>query len=294
MADRTELMDSALESSPEGIALVSEAGKVLLWNHAAEEISGFACIEVVARRTPFELDPLLFPAKLSFVDAGERQESGSLFHFQHKLGHEIQVTARARVLRNDLGERIGHAIYFRPGDRRGPIATNESALTPDAESAHEQLAERIEESFVEFKKSGKPFGIVWISVDQASGLRVSHGARACNAMLDSVERALSNSLHSGEEIGRWNDSEFVVLSQEPALERLSGRMQVLAGLARTSVFRWWGDRISITVSAGAALAETEDELAPLLERAHAAMTSSIHAGGNRTTMAPRRQPCSQS
>ena len=294
MADRSELMESALEASPEGIALISEGGQVLLWNRAAEAMSGFPGIEVVARRTPFELEPLLFPPTLSEPDAVSRQEHGTLLHFQHKLGHEIQVIARVRVLRNDLGERIGHAILFRPGDRRGQIAAAENSGDVEAASIREQLAQRMEESFAEFKQGGKAFGVVRISVDQAGALRSSHGTRAYDAMLDCVERTLSNTLHSSEEIGRWVDAEFLVLTEEPTADRLAARMQAFAGMARISVFRWWGDRISITVSAGAAFAEPEEDLVQLMERAQVAMTSSIHAGGNHTMMAPRRHLCSRS
>lgn len=294
MADRTELMDSALASSPEGIALVSDEGQVVVWNRAAAEISGYPAIEVIARHAPTELEPLLFPSMLSSQDTGPQQERGSACHLQHKLGHDIHVIARVRVLRNDLGERIGHAVLFRLGDRRSQLAASEADPGSDAATSREQLAERVEESFADFKRGIRPFAIVWITVDQAAPLRISHGARACSAMLDSVERTLSNSLHTDEEIGRWGDAEFLVVTEESTPERLSARMQMFAGLARTSVFRWWGDRVSITVSAGAALAEPDEDLEQVLERAHAAMSSSIHAGGNHTTMAPGGHACSRS
>jgi len=69
---------------------------------------------------------------------------------------------------------------------------------------------------------------------------------------------------------------------------------VLAGLARTADFRWWGDRVSLTVSIGAAQAQSAGTLADLLERAKAAMFSSYHAGGNRVTAAPEGDACSRS
>jgi len=72
---------------------------------------------------------------------------------------------------------------------------------------------------------------------------------------------------------------------------LAAHAQVLAGLARTADFRWWGDRISLTVSIGAAQADPAETLAQLLERAKAAMISSIHAGGNHITPAPWRHEC---
>ena len=105
-----------------------------------------------------------------------------------------------------------------------------------------------------FVHEGAPLGVLWIAVDQAGELRKTHGARACETMLESVERTLANGLRPGEEIGRWGDDEFLILSHERSPEVLASHAQVLAGLARTADFRWWGDRVSLTVSVGAAAA----------------------------------------
>jgi GGDEF domain-containing protein len=72
---------------------------------------------------------------------------------------------------------------------------------------------------------------------------------------------------------------------------LAVHAQVLAGLARTADFRWWGDRVSLTVSIGAAQAESAATLADLLERAKAAMFTSFRAGGNQIAPAPEGHPC---
>jgi GGDEF domain-containing protein len=95
-------------------------------------------------------------------------------------------------------------------------------------------------------------------------------------------------------MGRWGDDEYLILSHERTPEMLASHAQVLAGLARTADFRWWGDRVSLTVSVGAAQAERDGSLIDLLERAKAAMFSSIHAGGNHITSAPGRKACSPS
>ncbi len=96
---------------------------------------------------------------------------------------------------------------------------------------------------------------------------------------------MSAGLTTAEEIGRWGDDEFLVLSHEPSAAMLAAHAQVLAGMARTTDFRWWGDRISISVSIGAAQAEKGETLARLLERAQSAMQESVHAGGNQSTCA---------
>ena len=74
-------------------------------------------------------------------------------------------------------------------------------------------------------------------------------------------------MRPAEELGRWGDDEFLVISHEHTPEMLAAHAQALAGLARTADFRWWGDRVSLTVSIGAAQADLDETLAQLLERA---------------------------
>ena len=40
MTDRTELLEAALDSLPDGIVLASQEGQVMFWNRAAEAITG--------------------------------------------------------------------------------------------------------------------------------------------------------------------------------------------------------------------------------------------------------------
>ncbi|HEU5457172.1 MAG TPA: PAS domain-containing protein, partial [Terracidiphilus sp.] len=57
-SNRLELMESALAAHPEGVALLGVDGQIAFWNHAAETITGFAAIEIVARSIPEALQPL--------------------------------------------------------------------------------------------------------------------------------------------------------------------------------------------------------------------------------------------
>ena len=134
-----------------------------------------------------------------------------------------------------------------------------------------EVEDRLASMHEDFLRSDIPLGVLWVTVDQARGLRRTHGARACEAMLEKVERTLASGLKPAEEIGRWGDDEFLVLSHERSPAMLAAHAQTLAGLARTTDFRWWGDRVSLTVSIGAAQAERGEPLADLLERAQTAM-----------------------
>ncbi len=297
MSGRNELMEAALEAHPEGIALVDAAGQVLFWNRAAETITGFTGIEVVARTAPWAIDPLVHGG--GAWDGASRLDGASgarsaVVHGRHKLGSDLALAARRLVLRDGLGERIGMAVLFHPAEVVEALPRGEVGDGETVEESQAQLEARLSDRFEEFLQGSAELGLIWLIVDQAHELRGTHGARACEAMMERTERALAGALHAGEELGRWGEDEFLILTRDAQPEGLLMRGQCVAGVARTTEFRWWGDRVSVTVSAGAASAQRGETLIGLLERAKAAMFSSLHAGGNRVTLAPGRQLCSRS
>jgi PAS domain S-box-containing protein/diguanylate cyclase (GGDEF)-like protein len=297
MADRAELLEVALDSFPEGIALLGGEGQIMFWNRAADAITGYSGADLLSRQAPEPLEPLLLAsARLENIepDAGGQLGHRTLVHAQHKLGHDVPVMARYFVLRDGMGGRMGMAVLFHPADGLDALPHGECDQGGDLKASQAVLEDRLATMFGDFTRGGLPFGVQWISVDQAAELRKTHGIKACEAMLEKVERVMANGLRPAEEMGRWGDDEFLILSHERTPEMLATHAQELAGLARTADFRWWGDRASLTVSIGAAQAEQEGTLVDLLERAKAAMITSFHAGGNQITSAPGGQACTPS
>ena len=299
MRDRTELLESALDSLPAGIALFGMQGEVLFWNHAAEAITGYAGVDLVGQAIPEAIEPLA-PGSASHgalqPGANSRTSHGAMVRARHKLGHEMKAITRVVVLRDGLGERIGTAAVFHPAESLDALPHGVTGENEAVGASQADIEDRLQIEFEDVARGGLPFGVLWISVDQAQGLRKTHGTSACEAMLEKVQRALAQGLRPAEEVGRWGDDEFLIISHERTTEMLAAHAQALAGLARTADFRWWGDRVSLTVSIGAAQAghDQDEGLAQLLERAQGAMESSIHAGGNCITSAPGRQECSPS
>ncbi len=166
----------------------------------------------------------------------------------------MQADRASRHLRDALGERIGTAVAFHPAESLDALphgATSEGSSEDDLQSSRADLEERLQMEFDDFVRGGSPFGVLWINVDQAAELRKTHGVAACDTMLAKVRHALAQGLRPAEEMGRWGDNEFLIVSHERTSEMLASHAQTLAGLARTADFRWWGDRVSITVSIGA-------------------------------------------
>jgi len=285
MAHCNELLEAAFDAIPEGVALVGLEGEVVLWNQAAQSITGYAAIDMLARRLPEGLEHLLLEESADGGVSGAIRRA--LVRARHKLGHGVPVIARYLILRDGLGERIGGAALFHPAESLDALPHGECSNNAGQDEAREEFEERLQTEFDDFKRGGPPLSILWIGVDQAEELRKTHGVSACNAMLEKVRHALVLGLRPAEEMSRWGDDEFLILAHERSAEMLASHAHTLAGLARTADFRWWGDRVSLTVSIGAAQAggDGTETLAQLLGRARQAMETSSRTGGNRATVA---------
>jgi diguanylate cyclase (GGDEF)-like protein/PAS domain S-box-containing protein len=294
MDNRTELMEAALEHMSHAVALLNPEGLLQIWNCAAEAVTGFLSSELLGRPLPAPLEPLQLAwqqADGAMLFSRAQATRGTLVHLEHKNGHPVNAMVHTLILRDGLGRQIGTAIFFHSTDAmesvpRGTYGGDERVLASQTE-----VEEQLKAVYTDFQQGAPPFGVLWIAVDQAPDLRKTHGAAAALSLMEKVERAISNGLRPGEALGRWGDDEFLVISHERTGELLNRHAQLLAGLARTADFRWWGDRISLTVSIGVARTDPEGTLAGLLESAKAAAFTSFHAGGNQITSAPGRQEC---
>lgn len=296
MIERGELLESALDMLPDGLAVFDSEGAVILWNHAAVAITGYAGMDLLTRPVPDGLARLrLEGPRLVELQPGScvRASRGSLVKVRHKLGHEVPVMSRSMVLRDGMGGRIGTAAVFHSAEGLDALPHGEAGEDEDVASSQADLEDRLSTEFDDMRRGGAPLGVLWVGVDQAHELRKTHGAGACHAMLEKMERALAAGLRPSEEIGRWGEDEFLVIAHERTAEMLAAHAQTLAGMARTADFRWWGDRVSLTVSIGAAQGDSgeEETLAELLERARKALAASLREGGNRITSAGGAQKC---
>jgi GGDEF domain-containing protein len=297
MTDRTELLESTIEHFPRAVVLLDREGTIALWNRSAEIVTGYLAADLLGRPIPGALEPLLLSWQQSETvnpDTAVRTSRGTLIHLQHKSGLPADVVTLSIVLRDSLGRQIGTALLFHSTESLDALPHGDCSNDEEIRASQAEVEEQLEAIHEDFKQGGPRFGVLWIFVDQAPLLRKSHGPAACASMMERLERAISNGLRPGEAMGRWGDDDFLVIANQRNLESLEQHARLLAGLARTADIRWWGDRISFTVSVGAAMAWPGGSLAELLEAAKAAMFASYHAGGNTIISAPGRQECSPS
>jgi diguanylate cyclase (GGDEF)-like protein len=321
MSDRIEMLEATLDLMDEGVAILDEQSNVLFWNKAAAALTGLSAEEMVARRCPEDLYRVdekhrtragtaarkrgtpaqtaggfgwayaVYSDRPHLSDADRESDDASneplctptLVSMRHKLGHSVPGMLRKVALRNSCGEPAGAALLFYPVEEMDKLPHGDNGEGAGIERSQADMEDRLDAAHHQWLTSRMPFGLLWITVDQAESLRRTHGRDACEAMLRTIEQTLLRQMKPAEVIGRWGCDEFLVLVHERTAELLAERAQRLAGLARTADFRWWGDRVGITVSIGASYATEGDTLQSLLQRARQAMQASEYAGGNHVT-----------
>ncbi len=225
MADRAELVEAALDVYPEGLALLDEAGRVIFWNHAAEIITGHPGANIIGRELPQALEPLTSVRRSSSAASpamgAAAWDAARWCMRSTSRGTTFPRSRRSVILRDPLGGRIGTATVFHPSEHANALPHGDTSEGSEVRASQAELRDQLEAEMRAL--CTKPFrsefcGSPWT---RREGMRKTHGARACEAMLENVERTLANHLRAGDEIGRWGDEEFLVLSHEPSGEVLA-------------------------------------------------------------------------
>ncbi len=306
------LIAAALDAMSDALIVTDDRGRVVVWNRATEELTGYRRAESLGKPLPEGLVRRAHPSSES-ADAGAadggqghfytgvvrltgqeaemlQMEAGEQGHsvraeLHHAQGHAVSVMIRQSVLRDELGGRMGMCMSFYPAEDFDCLPHGESGDGKRLSRVQEEMQEWLEESFRAAQTTEIPFGVLWLMVDQGEALRRTHGRDACEEMMQAVERTLNHGMRPSEMVGRWGESEFLVISHERNVELLMEHGQRLAGEARTAEFRWWGDRIGLTVSVGVTQWRPGCTLTELLKQAQNAMRASVFAGGNQVSRA---------
>lgn len=299
----SELFRAALDALESAVYIVDRERRILFWNRMAARITGYTAAEVMGRLCR---DNLLVhcgddghlqcratcPLKETLEDGTSR--TTSLF-LRHKQGHRLPVHVTTSVLRDAEGRVVG-----------GVEAFTEQTLSPErrldqmrnaglarehqgTERQRGQLEARLERDLELCAQERQTFGILMLRVDQWQSLRTTHGKEAAEAMIGILAETLVYTLHPSDAFGRWNDDEFLVIARDSSLRALELDAELLRSMAASAQFRWWGDKIPLTLSIGGAIVEPGDTMNSLLLRTRTGLQFSLDRGGNCITVLEDKQ-----
>lgn len=288
-----------LESIGDGVYVVDRERRILLWNTAAEEITGYPSREVIGRCCQMGIlqhvdgqgndlchngCPLL-----QTIRTGSPNEA--LVYLRHRDGHRVQVHVTTAPIRDPLGQIVAAVEIFEEAHdvaqmrrRIEDLATDamRDALTgaPNRRALDHDLAAYV----VQQDRIGSHVGVAILDLDHFKAINDTFGHDAGDATLRAAASTIGSSLGAAS-FGRWGGEEFLIVAYPTNLEAFNSmveRVRLLIGKTRVV---HEGRHIEVTASMGIALRQKDEPLADVLRRADDALYVSKANGRNRSTLA---------
>ncbi|MBN1242644.1 MAG: sensor domain-containing diguanylate cyclase [Spirochaetales bacterium] len=292
-----KLLESIVDTISEGVYFTDRDRRITFWNKAAERITGFMAGDVTGSRCRdnilrhvdekgTELCVHGCPLAATMSDGQPRQAQVWL---HHRDGHRVPVDVRAAPVTDTSGAIVGAIEIFADRSDRGAVMEELERLKKEAlvdqltRVGNRRFADMTLESRLHELATHKvPFGVVLFDVDHFKKVNDVHGHNTGDRVLAMVSATIAGALRRLDAVARWGGEEFLVIAPSVDLETL----EHLAERCRILVQAAWldledGGKLEVTMSGGAALAETGDDGARLVGRADALLYKAKESGRNR-------------
>ena len=278
------------------VYFVDRDRRLLFWNKAAEELTGFARGEVVGRSCP---DNILCHADvngrvlctggcpLEHVMTTGKSDQVDVF-LRHKDGHRVPVRVKATPILAAQGRAVGALEVF--NDRTALVEqaerikelerlalVDELTRLPNRRHFDDHLAHRL----AELQRHDRPFGILMMDVDLFKQVNDEHGHEIGDAILRLVARTLDASCRSFDIVARWGGEEFGAIISNVDARQLVLVAEKFRAMVAASGLRLPEQSLGVTLSVGAAAAQAGDTAETLLRRADQALYEAKRLGRNR-------------
>jgi len=283
----------------DGLYIVDRERKVVYWNQAAEQISGFKAGEVVGGRCSDNIlchvdekgaNLCLKNCPLAAtLDSGVPHEAELYLH--HKDGHRVSVAVHVTPLTDEQDKVIGAVEIFSDISSKSVNELKLKELEKIAmldrltQLANRHYLERELEACLEEKRRYRiPFGVLFVDIDDFKQVNDRYGHEAGDRVLQFVAGTLGSNSRPFDLYGRWGGEEFVGIVRNVTLadlKHLGDRLRTLVG---QSFIQAGEKKVQVTISVGATMVTETDSCRVLLHRADLLMYRSKTAGKNRLTV----------
>lgn len=290
-----ELYLDIINSLHEGIYFADLDRRILFWNKAAEDITGYSAEEIVGKPCP--------ETNLNHIDEDGRPlcEIGCPLFATNIDGKP----RRARVfVRHREGYRVPIVVNVTPVQKDGRIIGSIENFTQNSPTVYEDaLVERLSgiamhdaltglpnrrylESFLSFKleeyaRFNKPLAVLFADIDDFRLFNNNYGHEFGDTVLKSIAKSLKKSVRRDDLLGRWGGEELLgvySLNQPFDAPILAEKFRLL--VEHTEIPHE-GSPLRVTVSVGITVAQPGDTAESIVSRADRLMYRSKKEGKNR-------------
>lgn len=304
-----DLLQLLLVACPDAVIVASAEDRIALYTGAAEQMFGFAPVEVLGRRVS-----LLFPdrqSRRSLRDAIARDGRAVSFEIRAvRKGAEPFIAAvSAARLTDRLGQPLGTVYYIR--DHSQVRAIEEALRHHNAQLSHlvsrlDHLArhdaltrllnraaafEAAESLMLAFPVGQVRMGVVIFDLDRFKAINDSYGHLAGDTVLESFGLLLRQLARHGDVVGRFGGEEFVAFLPGASLADAAAFAERIREAALANpVTVDETIHISYTVSAGvSAIPDSAENLEEALRIADERLYRAKRSGRNRVIAADSTQ-----
>jgi len=277
----------------QGVYIVDRERRIMDWNPAAEQITGYFRQDVVGQLCRSDL--LMHCDAKGHVLCGDGcplatvmqsgHSSATTVFLRHKNGHRVPVHVQAIPIRDETGEISGameifereHSTPMRHAEALGSFGCLDDAtglLTrPYAET-------RLKQRLVETELFGIPIGWIRIELEDVPALEQRCGPPAVDALVALTAGTLMANSGQFDLLARWDAVQFRLAMYNCSPCQVREVSSMLAALISSSDLSWWGDLIHARVSTGCTIAVPGDSISSLEQRTAAAcFASRAHGSG---------------
>jgi diguanylate cyclase (GGDEF)-like protein/PAS domain S-box-containing protein len=269
-----------LETAPDAMVIVDEAGRIVLVNSQTERLFGYPREQLIGERVE-----LLVPERSAYAHPGHRAKfaedphprpmgSGLDLYARRKDGSEFPVEISLSPLRTSDGTLVSSAIRD----------VTERKLAADAlahQARHDPLTglpnrtlflDRLEHGLARSRRSGTKLAVLFLDLDDFKIINDTLGHDAGDLLLVALTPRLLAALRPGDTVARFGGDEFVVLCDD--LDSEADAVQIAERVAEACrrPITVGSHEHMVTVSVGVVIAQAGDGTPnALLRDADAAM-----------------------
>ena len=296
--EANEQYKEIFENLNDGVYYVDRERRITFWNKGAERISGFSsdevinthCYDNVLMHTNDAGSQLCVSGCPLLSSIQNNRINVASVYLLHKAGYRVPVSVRTVPIVEN-GEIFGAVEIFQVQhermeslynmqELRNLALTDQLTALPNRRYTETFLASRISEN----KALGIKFGVLFMDIDHFKLFNDQYGHGVGDDVLRILAKTFTSNLRNSDFIGRWGGEEFIgicVCPDEDSLRQVAEKIRILA--EKTSI-PYADQALSVSISIGATLYQTDETAEQVVQRADNLLYMSKTSGRNCVTL----------
>lgn len=288
-----------LEYTSDSCILLDREKKIVFWNKAAEELTGFKKEEMLGKSCQSE--PSLYTdtsgQSLCYDDCfcdkilKDKKPLVMEVFIQNKAGYRLPVRLRVLPVLNSEGKAAGAVQLFTSIAPtitipiRVPELEKMQLLDLDTGIPNRLYTEMYLNSKIdEFQKYNLPFGLIYADIDNFNKVQERFGRFNGAKLIRMIARTLQKNIRYLDMVARWDNEEFLICLlnvDENRLDIVANKLRLLVAESYITVET---GLLNSTISMGATLIQRFDTVESLVKRAEQLMLHSKWLGRNKVSL----------